>query len=90
MPNPSELILIIEDERQEMLFRRYLRRRGMEPHQIRIERSPSGGGSAEHWVRTRFAKEVSAYRNRNARATTALIVVIDADTHTVLDRWAPS
>ena len=52
---------------------------------MRIERSPSGEGSAEGWVRKTFVKEVNAYRSRHAK--TALIVVIDADTHTVQDRW---
>jgi hypothetical protein len=88
MPNPSRVIALIEDERQEMFVRRYLRRLGLEPHQMRLQRSPSGEGSAEQWVRTRFAKEVNAYRSRSARAETALIVVIDADIHTVHGRWA--
>jgi hypothetical protein len=35
--------------------------------------------------RERFVKEVSAYRVRHAK--TAVIVVIDADTATVQDRW---
>ncbi len=41
-------------------------------------------GSAENWVRTKFIKEVGAYRSRHAQ--TALIVVIDSDTGTVEDR----
>jgi hypothetical protein len=51
-----------------------------------IRSSPSGGGSAEGWVRKRFIEEVVAYRGRQAKAETALIVVIDADTHTVQQR----
>lgn len=86
MPDPSRVIALVEDERHEMLVRRYLRRCGMEPRQIRFERSPSGKGSAEQWVRTRFPKEVSAYRRRAATAATALIIMIDADAHTVQDR----
>ncbi|MFZ0419772.1 MAG: hypothetical protein WAM04_16860 [Candidatus Sulfotelmatobacter sp.] len=86
MSKPSFVIVIVEDERHEMLVRRYLRKYGMGPHQVTYVRSPSGAGSAEQWVRSRFAKEVSAYRNRRARAATALIVVIDADAHTVQGR----
>ena len=67
-----------------MLVYRYLRKRGL---RTRIESSPAGKGSAESWVRKRFAKEVTAYRTRQAKASTALIVVIDADTHTVQERW---
>jgi hypothetical protein len=67
-----------------MLVYRYLIKRGVGSYAIRIERSPSGEGSAENWVRGRFAKEVNEYRKRHAE--TALIVVIDADTGTVQDR----
>jgi hypothetical protein len=80
---PSQVIVLVEDDHQEMLVYRYLKKRGL---RTRIESSPSGKGSAESWVRKSFAKEVSAYRIRQAKASTALIVVIDADTHTVLDR----
>jgi hypothetical protein len=80
---PSQVIVLVEDDHQEMLVYRYLKKRGLRP---RIESSPSGKGSAESWVRKSFAKEVSAYRIRQAKASTALIVVIDADTHTVQDR----
>ena len=90
MPKPSQVIVLVEDERHEMLVRRYLRRRGMELHQMTFVPFPSGKGSAEQWVRSRFAKEVSAYRNRihGRKAATALIVVIDADAHTVDERLA--
>jgi hypothetical protein len=67
-----------------MLVRRYLKKRGLVEWQMTIKRSPSGEGSAEHWVRKTFAKEVSAYRSRYPQ--TALIVVIDADTATVQNR----
>jgi hypothetical protein len=88
MPDPSRIIILVEDQRHEMLVRRYLRKCSIEPHQMTIVPSPSGKGSAEHWVRTRFAKEVSAYRHRSTRAGTALIVAIDADAYTVDQRLA--
>ena len=78
------VVVIAEDEHHEMLVRRYLKRHGLEKHEIRIERSPSGQGSAENWVRKRFVIEVSEYRSRHAQ--TKLIVIIDADTHTVHSR----
>jgi hypothetical protein len=84
MCNRCLVIVIVEDEQHEMFVRRYLRRRGMEPHAMRIKRSPSGEGSAEHWVRKAFVEEANVYRNRHAR--TKLILVIDADTATVQDR----
>ena len=51
---------------------------------MRIVQSPSGAGSGEQWVRERFVIEVEACRVRQAE--TRLIVVIDADTHTVQAR----
>ena len=83
MSNPSQVILVVEDDHHKMLVPRYLMKCGLKGHEIRIEPSPSGAGSAESWVRKRFVKEVSAYRSRQAKARTALIVVIDADAFTV-------
>jgi hypothetical protein len=78
------VIVVVEDENQKMLVRRFLRKRGLDPHEMRIECSPSGEGSAENWVRQEFVKEVRVYRSRHAR--TALIVAIDADANTVQNR----
>jgi hypothetical protein len=86
MPRPSMVVAIVEDERHRMLVYRYLRRRGLSPHEIRTKASPSGQGSAEQWIRTMYAAEVRAYRIRHAKAATALIVMIDADAHTVNGR----
>lgn len=84
MSKPSLVIVIVEDARQRMLFYRYLSERRFGEHQVRIERSPSARGSAEKWVRLRYAKEVNVYRRRQAQ--TALIVVIDADVSALQDR----
>ena len=51
---------------------------------MRIVNSPSGAGSAEQWVRERFAIEVEACRRR--QAGTKLIVLIDADRSSVRQR----
>lgn len=79
------VIVVLEDDRHRMLVSRYLKKRGMGDREMRIERSPSGEGNAEGWVRKTFVTEVNRYRGRHAK--TALIVVIDADSHTVQDRW---
>ena len=85
MSRPSCLVIVVlEDDHHKMLIRRYLKSRGLREHEIRIERSPSGEGSAENWVRKTFIKETNVYRTRHAR--TKLIVVIDADKSTVQDR----
>jgi hypothetical protein len=71
----------LEDDRHEILVRRYLIKCGFKAHEMRIQKA----GPAICVLR-RFAKEVSAYRSRQARAQSALIVVIDADTDTVQHR----
>ena len=86
MSKPSQVIVLLEDDHHKMLIYRYLKKHGL-GHEIRIELPPPGRGSAESWVRNRFDKEVSAYRLRQRKAKTALIVVIDADAHSVQDRW---
>ena len=78
------VIVVLEDAHHQMLVYRFLAKRGLGKN-VRIERSPSGEGNAEGWVRKTFVKEVNAYRSRHPK--TALIVVIDADTHTVQERW---
>ncbi len=80
------VIVVVEDHRQEMLISRYLKNRGFNKHQFYVRKSPPGEGSAERWVRRTFATETNTYRNRQARASTALIAMIDADTRTVRDR----
>ncbi len=87
MNNPSRVIALVEDEHHEMLIRRYLRKRcGLTNHQMRMNRSLSGRGAAEGWVRKEFPKEIMEYRRRQASAQTGLIVVIDADALTVRER----
>jgi hypothetical protein len=86
MSKPSQVIIVLEDDHHEMLIYRYLIHCGLKRYAIRVHRSPSGQGSADSWVRKRFVEETNAYRNRQARALTDLIVVIDADVHTVKER----
>ena len=86
MSNPSLVIVLAEDEHHKMLIYRYLVNCGLKRHAIMIRRSPSGRGSAENWVRKEFVRETTEYRSRQARARTALIVIIDADTYKVQDR----
>jgi len=84
MAKPSEVIVLVEDNRQQQIIRRYLRRVGLDTHAMRFELPSSGSG--EQWVRERFPVEVAAYRNRRARAETKLIIIIDADNLTLAER----
>jgi hypothetical protein len=77
-----------EDQRQQQLVYRFLVRVGVNPRQVEFEISPSGRGSAEQWVRNSFARQVKKCRSRHTRAATALLVMIDADTHSLQERTA--
>jgi hypothetical protein len=80
MSRPSQVVVLAEDERHVRFARQHLYRMGHAHHDIRVEELPSGRGCGEQWVRERYARAVKAYRARSARAETALMVVIDADT----------
>jgi hypothetical protein len=81
---PSQVVLLLEDDRHLQFIFKYLRILDFGTHAMRVVKSPSGAGSAEQWVRKRFAVEVEARRSRQAE--TKLIVIIDADVHTVQQR----
>jgi hypothetical protein len=83
---PSLVTVLAEDERHVRFVHRYLRRLGYTNHEIRIEPLPSGRGCGEQWVRERYAQAVKAFRSRAARARSALVVAIDADTEPVSRR----
>jgi hypothetical protein len=76
LPRISQVIVLAEDERHQRFVRRYLYRLDLQ-RVTRFEPLPSGRGSGEQWVRERYADSVKGFRQR--RASTALIVVIDAD-----------
>ena len=84
MTKPSLVVLLVEDSRHEQFIFRHLRSLDLQRREVRVEKSPSGAGSAEQWVRERFPIEVQAYRARHAQ--TKLVVLIDADTHAVHHR----
>jgi hypothetical protein len=84
MAKPSQVIVLVEDNRQRQLIFRYLRRIGLEMHAMRFVLPASGSG--EQWVREQFSAEIAFYRIRSARAETKLIAVIDADNLTVQAR----
>jgi hypothetical protein len=86
MARPSQVIVLAEDKRQEQLISRYLRRIGLDNHDMRFP--PRSAGSGEQWVREQLPKELRAYRRRSARAETKLIAVVDADKSTVQKRLA--
>jgi hypothetical protein len=79
VPNPSQVVILAEDQRHSSFVRSYLKKRGFLNHQITVEPLPAGRGCGEQWVRERYGKSVGACRWRSARAQTALVVIVDAD-----------
>jgi hypothetical protein len=79
MIKTSRVIVLAEDENHQLFAQRFLKRLGYGQHQIFLEQVPNGAGCGEKWVRDNYARTVQDYRRRSARATSALIVVIDAD-----------
>jgi hypothetical protein len=75
----SQVVVLAEDRRHQRFIRCYLKRLYGETLTPRFVGLPSGRGSGEQWVREHYALEVQAYRSRSARASTALIVLIDSD-----------
>ena len=81
-----KIVLLCEDSQHEAFVRRFLKGMGWNTREIRVEKSPSAGGSAEQWVRENFPNELEVYRKRRQRAASALIAVTDADTVKVESR----
>ena len=85
----SEIILLCEDDGHAMLVKWYLKECGLKtasPNlRVRTASRVVHGGNIT-WVLEEFPKELPACRNRNLRARTLLIVVIDSDNHEVEDR----
>ena len=83
MSKASLVVVLAEDARHQQFVRQYLYQLRYSRHDIRFEPLPSGRGCGEQWVRKRYVETINAYRARAARARTALIVAIDADTQEV-------
>jgi hypothetical protein len=79
-----KVVLLCEDSQHEAFTRRFLNGMGWNTREIRVEKSPSAGGSAERWVRQRFPIELRWYRQR--QAASALVAIVDADLRGVQDR----
>ena len=81
-----KIVLLCEDSQHEAFIRRFLKGMGYNTRELRVEKSPSGRGAADHYVRNTFPKELKAYRDRSHRAASALIAMIDADGNEVQGR----
>lgn len=82
----TEIIVLCEDTQQAYFIRHYLIERGYHRRKIREEFAPSGRGAGEQFVRQSYANQVRSYRREVNRKSVALIIMIDADTHSALAR----
>ena len=78
-----KIVLLCEDKQTDSFVRRFLKHRNFKYRDITTVSLAAGSGSGEQQVRKRYPKELKAIRQRQQAY---LIVVIDADTHTVDDR----
>lgn len=83
----SQFVLLCEDEAQERLVREYLKRGGFK----KLERlvrpfvaSRMQHGGNDTWVLNEFPRQLHACRKRQAKSL--LIIVLDADNHSVEQR----
>lgn len=74
-----QMILLCEDRQHETFARRFLEKSGWPTRRLRVVIAPRGRGSAEQFVRERFAIELAAYRSNRNRVAQGLIVVCDGD-----------
>lgn len=86
MSRTVQIVLLCEDRQQQAFMRRFLERSGKDCRLLRTETAPRGEGSAEQFVRKRFAREVAEHRSRSV--SQALMVMIDGDARGVDRRLA--
>ncbi len=83
MSKASQIIVLCEDKAHEVFVRRFLKTGWKQASRnIRVPPYPNGDGSGKKFVRDNVAKEVKAYRSR--QASTVLIIVVDADEEEVV------
>lgn len=74
-----QYVLVCEDQQHETFARRFLSaaRLVADPHQLRVERSPSGLGAADKFVQETYVTELDA--GRKTHVATTLLVLTDGD-----------
>ncbi|MHC5724018.1 MAG: hypothetical protein ACYTXY_07625 [Nostoc sp.] len=80
--NRVQIVILCEDRQQEVFAVHFLRIRGFNTKNVRVNKSLEGRGSGEQHVREHYAAEIKAHRRKNYRSG-MIVVMIDADTATV-------
>jgi len=78
----TEIAVLCEDLQQAVFIRAYLVERGVLSARIRVIPLPKEG-AGESFVRREYPREVRAYRKNARQKTIGLVVMIDADNHSV-------
>jgi hypothetical protein len=89
MPNKRgiRVVLLVEDEVLECFVRRVLLALGFQPRDIRVERAPTGRGSAKDWVTKNYPNEVRVHRRKASyQDNIGIVVGTEADEKTVQER----
>ena len=79
MSSPSSAYALVEDKRHRQFIYRFLVHAGFNQNKITVEVSPPGRGSGKKWVCDQFAVQVALCRRRNAKTSTCLFAMMDAD-----------
>jgi len=87
MSKYTEIVILCEDLQQGVFARTFLIKCGIIRQRIRIVPLPAQGGG-EGFVRKQFPLEVQAYRRMMNKKNIGLVVMIDADTRSVGDRFS--
>ncbi len=87
MSRNVRITLLCEDAQHVTFAKKLLQALGWQMRDFRIERSPSGRGSAEQYVRERFPTELQALRSKGGERA-YLVVMIDGDDKSVAGRRA--
>ncbi|MBI4568212.1 MAG: hypothetical protein HY719_07430 [Planctomycetes bacterium] len=85
MPDKVSLfVVLVEDEEQQNLVRHYLSIMGIDARKTRYVAIPSGRGCGFRHVINRYPEQIRDCQRRHAK--THLVVMVDADVHTVDQR----
>lgn len=90
MPNNdyTQIVLLCEDRQQEVFLCTFLIQFfGVPRGRIRRVVAPAGSGSGEQYVRKQYPIEVKVYRSKRNHLNIRLVVIIDADTYLMKDRY---
>ncbi len=79
----TRIVLLCEDDDHDRFVRRFLSHRNFGNRDIFTLPLPDGAQSGEQWVRDSYPLELKKVRRRT---NVFLVVVVDADTHTVAGR----